>query len=225
LAKRKKSADLKNTKGTEPENIFASKMSRRSFVKATVAGAAVVGFGGVALTKANSQLQTSVSQAQSSAAIQPDLWQDINFMLNGTATTMRVQANWSLSRVLRENLGLTGTKIGCNNSTCGACTVFMDGKTIYSCHRLAAEVNGHEITTIEGIGSASSLHPVQQAFMDYGGGQCGYCTPGQIMSAVALLKSNANPTEADVRLGLSGNICRCGSYVHIIQAVMAAASS
>lgn len=139
--------------------------------------------------------------------------------------TVKVQANWSLSRVLRERLGMTGTKVGCNNSTCGACTVLLDGVPVYSCHKVAAELNGHEITTIEGIGAAGSLHPVQQAFIDYGAPQCGYCIPGQIMSAVALLKANPNPTESDVREGLSGNICKCGNYVHIIQAVMAAAGS
>jgi aerobic-type carbon monoxide dehydrogenase small subunit (CoxS/CutS family) len=120
-------------------------------------------------------------------------------------------------------LGLTGTKPGCSNSACGACTVLLDGLPVYSCHRLAVEADGHQVTTIEGVGSVGSLSPLQQAFIDEGAFQCGYCTPGFILSATALLRSNPDPTADEVRKGLSGNICRCGSYPHITKAVLSAA--
>ena len=148
---------------------------------------------------------------------------DITVNLNGRSTSVRVKANWTLLKVLRENLQLTGTKSGCLNSECGACTVLLDGAPIYSCHRLAIEVDGRSITTIEGISPAGQLSALQQSFIDEGAFQCGYCAPGFVMTATALLKSNPSPSRDQVVEALSGNICRCCNYVHITDAVMAAA--
>lgn len=147
---------------------------------------------------------------------------NITIQLNGAPTTVNVAANSTLLNVLRNNLGLTGTKAGCLNSECGACTVLLDGTPIYSCHRLAIEVDGHSITTIEGISQNGQLSPLQQAFIAQGASQCGYCTPGFIVTGTALLQSNPNPNRGEVVAALSGNICRCGNYIHIIDAVIAA---
>ncbi len=133
----------------------------------------------------------------------------------------------TLARTLRETLGLTGTKIGCDLGECGACTVIMDGKPILSCMTLTVECDGKEITTIEGIGDPiiGKLHPVQKAFIDHDGLQCGFCTPGMIIQAKTLLENNSSPTEQEVKEALSGNLCRCGSYEKIVQSVLAAAQA
>ena len=133
----------------------------------------------------------------------------------------------TLAQTLRETLGLTGTKLGCNNGECGACTVIMNGKPILSCSTLTIECDGKEITTIEGLGDPilGKLHPLQQAFIDNDGLQCGFCTPGMIMQAKSLLDKTPNPTEQQVKEGLSGNLCRCGSYKKIVESVLAAASA
>jgi aerobic-type carbon monoxide dehydrogenase small subunit (CoxS/CutS family) len=146
----------------------------------------------------------------------------VSFKVNGRSTTLRVRTNSTLLSVLRNDLSLKGTKPGCSNSECGACTVLFDGMPIYSCHRLAVEADGHEVTTIEGVSSGTELNALQTAFVDEGAFQCGFCTPGFIMTSTALLASNPNPTDPEVRQALSGNICRCGSYPHIVKAVMAA---
>src|SRR3972149_7313371 len=131
---------------------------------------------------------------------------------------------WKVLRdVLRDELGLTGTKEGCDTGDCGACTVLVDGKAVNSCLVLAVEVQGGSVTTIEGLSSDGELHPLQKIFIDNGTVQCGFCTPGMILGAKALLDENANPTEEDIRLGLAGNLCRCTGYVNIVKAVGAAA--
>jgi carbon-monoxide dehydrogenase small subunit len=124
--------------------------------------------------------------------------------------------------VIREDLGLTGTKEGCGLGECGACTVIMDGKTVNSCLVLAAEADGKEITTVEGVADGDRLHPVQQAFLDEGGLQCGFCTPGMIMSAKALLDENPDPTDDEIRRGIAGNLCRCTGYTKIIRSIRTA---
>jgi carbon-monoxide dehydrogenase small subunit len=129
----------------------------------------------------------------------------------------------TLLEVLREDLGLTGTKEGCGLGECGACTVLMDGRAINSCLVLAAEADGREITTIEGLADGDRLHPIQQAFVDHGGLQCGFCTPGMIMSAKALLDKNPHPTEEEIKQGITGNLCRCTGYTKIIESIKAAA--
>ena len=127
--------------------------------------------------------------------------------------------------MLRDHLELTGTKIGCGRSECGACTVIMDGKAVYPCSQLAVWADGSTIETVEGLVEGGKPSPLQQAFMDHNGAQCGFCTPGQIMAATALLGSNPTPTPSEVRAGLVGNLCRCSNYNAIVEAVMAASSS
>jgi len=144
----------------------------------------------------------------------------IQFKINGTFRDMDVEPNWSLADLIRIKLGLTGAKIGCGTGECGACTVLMDGKPVTSCIISAVEADGKEITTIEGLSKNGELHPLQEAFVKYGAIQCGFCTPGMILSAKALLDSNPNPTEEDVREALEGNLCRCTGYVKPMQAIL-----
>ncbi len=126
---------------------------------------------------------------------------------------------------LREQLGLTGTNVGCDTSSCGACTVLLSGESVKSCTLLAVQADGYEVTTIEGLADSDSLHPVQQAFHEQHALQCGYCTPGMVMAAVSLLQENPSPTEDEVRMGLEGNLCRCTGYHNIVKAVLAAAEA
>jgi len=149
--------------------------------------------------------------------------QSIALRVNGRDIRMNVEGSMSLLDLLREQLGLTGTKSGCNQGDCGACTVLIDGRPVNSCLVLAAEVEGREVTTIEGLGRDGALHPVQQAFIDLNAVQCGFCTPGMILTAVALLNENPSPTEEEIRLFLAGNLCRCTGYSKIVQAIQAAA--
>jgi len=147
----------------------------------------------------------------------------VSFVVNGKPRYVKVEPNWSLAYVLREKLNLTGTKIACAEGGCGFCTVNMDGRPVLSCLTLAVEADGKDILTIEGLATGKTLHPIQQAFIDHDGLQCGACTSGQIMSANVLLNEIASPTAAEVREALAGNICRCGAHPNIIKAVLAAA--
>lgn len=146
----------------------------------------------------------------------------IRSTINGQTYDLSVPPNETLLDLLRYRLGLVGTKNGCETGDCGACTVIVDGKAVNSCLVLAVETNGASITTIEGLSSNGQLHPLQQAFIDYGGVQCGFCTPGMIMAAKSLLDEEPNPREDDIRLALAGNLCRCTGYVSIMKAVAAA---
>ena len=146
----------------------------------------------------------------------------INFLLNGKKATINAEPNRRAVDILREDLGLTGTKEGCGAGECGACTILVDGESRLSCLMLAAQLADREITTIEGI-SDDGLHPLQDAFISHGAIQCGFCTPGMILSAATLLKHNPHPTRTDIRIGLSGNLCRCTGYQKIVDAVLAAA--
>lgn len=141
--------------------------------------------------------------------------------VNGREYSLEIEPHRTLLHVLREDLGLTGTKPNCEEGECGACTVLLDGKAVNSCLLLAVRAQGKEVTTIEGLAQNDKLHPVQEAFIRYGGIQCGYCTPGFIVSIAALLKSNPHPTEEEIRVALSGNICRCTGYVNIRRALRA----
>ena len=147
---------------------------------------------------------------------------DVAFEVNGDAVTVHVPPHRTLLDTLRETLGLTGAKRVCDEGTCGACTVLVDGRPVYSCMTLAVACAGRTVETVEGL-SRDGLHPVQQAFIDHDAYQCGFCTPGQIMSCVALLRDNAKPTGEDVLRAVSGNLCRCGAYPNIVAAALAAA--
>jgi carbon-monoxide dehydrogenase small subunit len=150
---------------------------------------------------------------------------EISVTVNGTVHTSDVEPRTLLVHYVREHLGLTGTNIGCDTSSCGACSLHLDGEAVKSCTILAAQADGGTITTIEGMAAADgTLHPMQQAFMENHGLQCGYCTPGMVMAATSLLRENPNPTEAEVRIGLEGNLCRCTGYHNIVQSVMACAA-
>jgi aerobic carbon-monoxide dehydrogenase small subunit len=143
--------------------------------------------------------------------------------VNGTPYEVAIEPQQSLLQLLREELHLTGTKEGCSEGECGACTVLLDGKTVDSCLIFALEAQGREVMTIEGLAQGDQLHPVQKAFAEYGAVQCGFCTPGMILAAKALLDSNPHPTEMEIRQGISGNLCRCTGYVKIVEAIQAAA--
>jgi carbon-monoxide dehydrogenase small subunit len=147
----------------------------------------------------------------------------VRLNVNGTEHELDVEPRLLLVHALRDQLGLTGTHVGCDTSNCGACTVHMDGQAVKSCTVLAAQAEGAEITTIEGLGTADNLHPMQEAFWNNHGLQCGYCTPGMIMASTALLATNPNPSEDEVRHALEGNLCRCTGYHNIVKSVLDAA--
>ena len=151
--------------------------------------------------------------------------QSVTITVNGVKRTHPVEPRLLLVHFVRETLGLTGTNVGCDTSQCGSCTVLMDGQAVKSCTVLAAQADGSEVTTIEGLAKNGTLHPVQQGFWEKHGLQCGFCTPGMIMTAVDLLQRNPNPTEAEIRHGLEGNLCRCTGYQNIVKAVQYAAEN
>jgi aerobic-type carbon monoxide dehydrogenase small subunit (CoxS/CutS family) len=147
---------------------------------------------------------------------------EVSVIVNGTGRSADVEPRTLLVHYLRDDLGLTGTNIGCDTSSCGACTVLVDGRSAKSCTLLAAQVDGAEVTTIEGLATADGLHPMQQAFHECHALQCGYCTPGMVMAAVSLVDEYDNLDAAGVRVGLEGNLCRCTGYQNIVRAVLAA---
>lgn len=186
--------------------------SRRDFLQGT--GAAVVAsaaLGGITLPEA---------QAASIDPAAPALT-SITLTINGNSHQLQVDARWTLAEVLRDQLDLTGTKIGCNRSECGACTVLMNGRPVYSCSQLAVWTDGMDVQTVEGLAQNGRLSPLQQAFVDNNGAQCGFCTSGQLMTATALLQTNPTPDAAAVRQALVGNLCRCSNYMAIVEAVVA----
>jgi carbon-monoxide dehydrogenase small subunit len=148
----------------------------------------------------------------------------ISLKLNGESHTTEVESRLLLVHLIREDLNLTGTHIGCDTTSCGACTVIMNGRPVKSCTVFAVQADGAEIATVEGLAQNGNLHPIQEGFMEKHGLQCGYCTPGMMMTSVALLKDNPSPTEEEIRWGISGNLCRCTGYVNIVKAVQYAAS-
>jgi aerobic-type carbon monoxide dehydrogenase small subunit (CoxS/CutS family) len=209
--------DQAATDGHAPlASLARTKASRRQFIKGVIASGAVVSsssflFGGLA----------GCSREQAAAG---GVERMLRLNVNGEMRTVDVLPNETLAMTLRYKLGLTGTKLGCDRGECGACTVLADGVTTYSCSTLTHQVRNREITTIEGLKrSDGTLHPVQQAMIDELGPQCGFCTPGQIISAVALLNVNPQPTRDEVRHALSGNLCRCGAYENYLNSVMRAA--
>lgn len=147
----------------------------------------------------------------------------VTINVNGENRTVDIEPRLLLAHLLRQGLGLTGTHTGCDTTNCGACTVLFDGRPIKSCTMLAVQADGHEVETVEGMGGPSELHPVQEGFKEKHGLQCGYCTPGMMLAAKALLEKNPNPTEDEVRWALSGNLCRCTGYQNIVKSVLWAA--
>ncbi len=188
-------------------------MTRRGFLK-------TVGMGTVAVAASQHMPAPTAVDAQE---LLPEEMAKITLIINGRKRRLLVESRWSLLFVLREKLGLTGTKVGCERGECGACTVLLDGQPHYACLLLAVEVEEYEITTLEGLMLGEKLGPVQQAFLEEDGFQCGYCTPGQMMAAEGLLRSNPAPSLAEIRRGVSGNLCRCGTYPNIFRAVRRAA--
>ncbi|MFZ0089545.1 MAG: (2Fe-2S)-binding protein [Solirubrobacteraceae bacterium] len=150
---------------------------------------------------------------------------NVRLNVNGEEHALEVEPRLLLVHALRDQLGLTGTHVGCDTSNCGACTVHLDGESVKSCTVLVVQADGAEVTTIEGLGTEDNLHPLQQAFWDNHGLQCGYCTPGMIMASAALLAENPDPTESEVRHALEGNLCRCTGYHNIVKSVLAAAGT
>jgi len=151
------------------------------------------------------------------------IWLRVSITVNGTTQEHDVEPRLLLVHYLREVRGLTGTNVGCDTSSCGACTVHVNGESVKSCTMLAVQADGQNITTIEGLAKDGVLHPMQQAFHENHGLQCGFCTPGMVMAAISLLDENPNPSEHDVRMGLEGNLCRCTGYHNIVKSVLAAA--
>lgn len=149
----------------------------------------------------------------------------VQFTVNGEPYEVAVEPHWTLLDVIRDHLELTGTKKGCDTGDCGACTVILDGKPVCSCLVLAVDARERNILTIEGLAEGTKLHPIQEAFVQYGAVQCGYCTPGMILAAKALLDENPRPTEEEVRFAIAGNLCRCTGYVKIVEAILAASQA
>lgn len=203
--------DDPNAKGLTP----GQGMSRRGFIMSVGTGAAAVVASGAILPQSPAE-----AAVMDSREMHP-----ITLNVNGRSHTILVEPRWSLLFVLREKLGLTGSKVGCERGECGACTVLIDSIARYACLTLAVEAQGSTITTIEGLMNGEELGPVQKAFLDHDAYQCGYCTPGQIMATEGLLRANPKPTLEEVQKGMSGNLCRCGAYVHIFRAVETAAKT
>jgi xanthine dehydrogenase YagT iron-sulfur-binding subunit len=197
-----------------------SQLSRRALLGTTAAGVAALPAAARAATAPTPPTAEVVPPPVRTAETI-----DITLQVNGRRLPLTVEARTSLLDALREYAGLTGTKKGCDMGACGACTVHVDGKRVVSCLTLAARCEGHAVTTIEGLAHGDELHPVQAAFLAHDGYQCGYCTPGQIMSAAALIKEGHAQTEAEVREWMSGNICRCGAYPNIVAAIRDAAGT
>ena len=188
-------------------------VSRRAFIQSAGAGALAT----VALTNAEA------SPPPEQAILRPEDMTAVSLTVNGRTHRMLVEPRWSLLYVIRERLGLVGSKVGCERGECGACTVLINGQPRYACMTLALEAEGTDVTTVEGLMHGEALGPVQQAFVEKDAFQCGYCTPGQVMAAEGLLRATPNPTTDQIREGMSGNVCRCGAYGHICQAVARAA--
>jgi aerobic-type carbon monoxide dehydrogenase small subunit (CoxS/CutS family) len=197
-------------------SVLKNKASRRAFIKGVIASGAIAGsstflFGGLGGCSSDQPAAGAVERL-------------LSLNVNGRVRRVDVLPNETLAMTLRYKLGLTGTKLGCDRGECGACTVVIDGVSTYSCSTLTHMVGNRQVRTIEGLeGPNGELHPIQQAMIDELGPQCGFCTPGQIMSAVALLEANPNPTRDEARHAMSGNLCRCGAYDHYLNSVMRAA--
>ena len=191
-----------------------SRISRRRFLEGT--GTALA-----AATAAPALAAQAPAPSSNRSSSAPRM--RIQITVNGVSRRVEVEERWTLVEVLRDHLGLTGTKIGCDRGECGACTVILDGRAVYSCSQLAVWADGRRVETVEGLARDGRLSPLQQAFVDHNAPQCGFCTSGQLMAATALLARTPRPSAAEVRSGLAGNLCRCSNYNAIVEAVLAAA--
>src|SRR5437762_6243166 len=189
------------------------KISRRKFLKGT----------GVALAVATTAPKIEAQTPAAAAATEAVPRSMIRVTVNGTERRVEVEDRWTLAEFLRDQIGMTGTRIGCDRGECGACTVLLDGKPVYSCSNLAVWADGRSVLTVEGLAHGTRLDPLQEAFIAHDGPQCGFCTSGQLMSAKALLNANSHPTEDEVRAAMTGNICRCSNYNRYVESVLAAA--
>lgn len=195
----------------KPTNI-----SRRKFLNK--AGKGIVGSS--ILISSLGTVESNNPSVQTDRYINPDERNILSIKVNGKKVKIKIDPTATLAEVLRDKLKLTGTKIVCDSGQCGSCTVLLDGKTVYSCLMLALDVNGKELLTIEGLMNGEKLHVLQDAFIEKDGLQCGFCTPGQIMAAHALLQKESKPTKQEILNGMSGNLCRCGAYPKIIDSIM-----
>jgi aerobic-type carbon monoxide dehydrogenase small subunit (CoxS/CutS family) len=201
-----------------PDSEAVSRYTRREFIKRVIAAGAVA--------SAAAYVYGGLTGCTRKASLSGGIERLISLNVNGEVRRVDVLPQETLAMTLRYKLGLTGTKLGCDRAECGACTVMLDDVTHYSCSTLTHSVRARKIVTIEGLaGPGGELHPVQQAFVDELGPQCGFCTPGQVISAVALLKRNPKPSREEARMAMSGNLCRCGAYDNYLNAVMRAAGS
>ncbi|MGH7934009.1 MAG: (2Fe-2S)-binding protein [Candidatus Binataceae bacterium] len=206
------------------------KLSRRAFIKGAGAAAAVASLAAVKPVIAAEAGKADKSIGDIAAPPGPGIVerlgpgaQTLTLKVNGAVHRVTVEPRVTLLAALRDHLGLTGTKLVCDRGACGACTVHMDGRPVTSCMILAADARGHEITTVEGLGTPARMHPVQRAFVETDAMQCGFCTPGMVMSVAALLKDKPEPTAEDIKRAIAGNICRCGTYPHVVAAALIAA--
>ncbi|MEJ2054194.1 MAG: (2Fe-2S)-binding protein [Calditrichaceae bacterium] len=190
-------------------------ISRRKFIKNI--GGGVVGAGVAIKTLSAKPSRGNINQQISESAV------ELSFTVNEKPVRHMVEHEATLADVLREQLKLTGTKVVCNHGECGACTVLLDDKAVYSCHMLALDAHGKKVTTIEGLMDGEKLHPVQEAFVEHDGLQCGFCTPGQILAAEAILIKNPKPDRQEIIEGMSGNLCRCAAYPNILKSAISAA--
>jgi aerobic-type carbon monoxide dehydrogenase small subunit (CoxS/CutS family) len=207
--KEKKPKEEKEDKGG------SLKVSRRDFLKGigiSAVAAGVTTLPNPSLPKAEAAVPAGLKEAA------------IQLNVNDKVYSLKVKSHWTLLDVLRRELGLTGTKKACNQGNCGACTVIVEGKVVYACSLLAIRMDGKKISTVEGLQDGDKLHPIQKAFSEHGGYQCGFCTSGQMMAAKALLDKNPKPTPDEVRSALAGNLCRCAAYPKIIESVLGAAA-
>ncbi len=194
-------------KNKDPEKPEQIDRSRRNFLKTAGVAPLVAGVAGAA-----------IAEAQTGAAIVGPGTVPVQLLVNGQRLNLTIEPRMTLLNALRNKADLTGNKRGCDRGVCGACTMIIDGRTAYSCSTLAIEVQGKQIRTVDGLASGTTLHPVQQAFCDRDALMCGFCTPGFVMATVALIEKHPNPTPAQVKAGLDGNICRCGTFTRIMEA-------
>ena len=196
-----------------PERSERFRVSRRNFLKTAGVGS---------LASAVTAVGVAEAEAQTGVRVLGPGDVPVSLMVNGKRVDLRIEPRVTLLNAIRNRADLTGNKRVCDRGACGACTMIVDGRTVYSCSTLAIEVQGKQIRTVEGLANGNTLHPVQQAFCDTDGLMCGFCTPGFVMATVALLEKNRNPTVEEARRGLDGNICRCGTFVRIMEAAMKA---